>query len=122
MADPTPTSDLLKQALAEARELVELEVRIAKEEMREELGRTKRSAIAGAAAAVLALLTLSALVMALILGLGGGVREALLVALGLGVLGGTAGAVTYALAPKAILPRTRDNLKKDVHELKEHAT
>lgn len=122
MADSATTSELLRQAVTEARELVELEVRIAKEEIREELGRTKRAALTGAVALVLLILTLSALVVALILALGGGAPEALLVALGLALIGGTVAAATYALAPKSVLPRTRDNLKKDVHELKEHAT
>jgi uncharacterized membrane protein YqjE len=115
-----PTTDLVKQALSEARDLVQLEVRIAKEELREELVEAKRAAIAGALAIGIAMLVLGALLVAVILALGGTVGAALVVAAGLAALAAISVAVAYATAPKSVLGKTRKHLKQDATELKEH--
>lgn len=116
----SPTSDLLKQTLAEARELVQLEVRIAKEELKEEVVRVKKAAITGGVALVLLFAGLSGFVVALILAFGGTVVAALLVAGALLVLGAGAGVLAYSMVPKSPLSHTRQNLKDDVNQLKEH--
>ncbi|HEY3493472.1 MAG TPA: phage holin family protein, partial [Polyangiaceae bacterium] len=63
MADATPMTDLVKQAVAETRQLVELEVRIAKAEMKEELAHAKRAALLAFALFILVVLTFSALLV-----------------------------------------------------------
>ena len=120
-ASPDSTTDLVKRTLAEARELVQLEVQIAKQELREDLIQTEKAAIAGAVALVLLLLALAALVVAVIVALGGTVLAAALVGAGFIVLAAGAVALAYALAPKSPLGRTRRRLKEDVNRLKEHA-
>jgi uncharacterized membrane protein YqjE len=116
-----PTTDVVKQALAETRELLQLDLRIAKQELREDLLQVKKAAIAGALAFVFVLLALTALVVAVILAAGASVAAALVTAAILLVLGGAAGALAYALAPKSPLGRTRQRLKDDLNQLKEHA-
>ena len=121
-AGAVPTAELIRQALTEARELATLEVRIAKEELREELAEAQHAAIAGALAIAVALLVLVALVVAVILALGGTVGAALIVAAALAGLAVVSVIVAYAAAPKSLLAKTRQHLKKDAAELKEHVT
>jgi uncharacterized membrane protein YqjE len=117
--EPTPTSEVVKQALSEARDLLQLDVRIAKQELKEELAQIKKAAIAGGAALVLLLLALAALTVAIIFAAGATVVAALIVAAILLVAGGGAGALAYALSPKSPLTRTRQRLKDDIDQLKE---
>lgn len=114
------TVEIAKQALAEAKELIELEIQLAKVEARDELKRLKTAAIAGAAAFTLVLLGLSAWVTALILALGLAPLYALAVGGGLLILGGAAAAYAYAAIPKAPLDQTRERLKEDIQRLREH--
>jgi uncharacterized membrane protein YqjE len=119
---PEPTTvDLAKQALGDARELVQLEVRLARAELLEELASVKRAAVAGLLGFAFVLLAFSALVMALVLALGGTAGAALAVAAGFLVLGAALGAFAYAALPRSILDRSRRHLKRDISELKEHA-
>jgi uncharacterized membrane protein YqjE len=115
-----PTTELVKQALGEARGLVELEVRIAKDELRAEMMEAKRAAIAGTLAIGSAMLVLAALMVAVIFALGGTVGAALAVAAALAVLAVASVAVAYAMAPKSMLKKTRQQLKNDADALKEH--
>jgi uncharacterized membrane protein YqjE len=119
---PEPTTvDLAKQALGDARELVQLEVRLARAELMEELAGVKRAAVAGLLGFACVLLAFSALVMALVLALGGTAGAALAVAAGFLALGAGLGAFAYAALPRSILDRSRHHLKRDISELKEHA-
>ncbi len=119
-AKSAPTSELLAGALAEARELVKLEVRIAKAELKEELAEAKRAAIAAGVAAASGLLTLTALLVAAILALGGTAAVALIAAGALAAVAVTSIAAAYASAPKTVLGHTREHLKDDISSLKEH--
>ena len=115
-----PTTELMRQVLDEARELVRLETRLARDEVREDLEQLKSAAIFGGAALVMALLALSALLVAAILALGASAVVALVVAaallLGASLLAGRA----YQRMPKPPLARTRERLTSDVTQLKEH--
>jgi len=114
------TADLVKQTLAEAHELVRLEVRIAREELKEDLAEARRAAIAGLLAVVLGELALGALVVALILAVGGTPGAALVVAVGLAALTTASAALAYTMVPKLVLGKTRRHLEADAAELKEH--
>jgi len=65
-------------------------------------------------------LTLGALLVAVILALGGTAVTALVVAAVLAVLAVASIAAAYALVPKTVLGQTREHLKGDVEQLKEH--
>ena len=119
-SESVPTAELLRQTLDEARKLVTLEVRIAREELKQDLVEAKRAAIAGALALGMALLVLGALVVALILALGGTAGAALSVAAALAALTAFSVAFAYSAAPKSLLGKTRQHLKEDANEIKEH--
>lgn len=116
-----PTTEVVKEALSEARELLQLDLRIAKQELREDLAQVKKAAIFGAAALVLVFLALAALIVAVILAAGATLGAALATAAILLVVGGSSGVLAYTLAPKSPFGRTRQRLKDDLNQLKEHA-
>ena len=114
------TGELVRQTMEETKELVRLEVKLAREEVGEDLLQLKTAALLAGTAAVLAILTLSALLVALVLGLGGTAIVALIVA-GVLLLGcGFTALVAYKHVPKVALQRTRARLKSDISNLKEH--
>ncbi len=114
------TADLVRQAIDEGRELVRLEIALAKEEVKEELKQVQHAAIGMAIALASSVLVLCLLAVALVLALGGTAIVALLVALGFLVVGGLAALLGYGTLPKMPLERTRGRLEKDVNQLKEH--
>jgi len=116
------TGELVKHILVEARELVTLEVRIAKAELHEEFERTKRVAMIFGIAFGFVVLALSAFVVAAILAFGGTVIAALLVGAVLAALAAVAVAVAVASVPKSVLGHTRANMKQDAAVLREHVT
>ena len=120
LASELSTVEVTKQVLADARELIALEVQLAREEVKEELRLAKQAAIAGAAAACVLLLSLCAAIVALILALGGEPAHALVVALTLLVVALAAGAYAYAAVPKQPMERTKNRLAEDAKRLKEH--
>jgi hypothetical protein len=116
---PVPTVDLIKQAVAEARELSTLEVALAKEEVKREVKDATRGAIflgVGAALEILALVALAvvatvALAKVMVIPI---VIAALLV-------GVTVGAAVFAIKKLPRRPRrdTERRVKEDVKELKQ---
>ncbi len=119
--EETPTSELVAQTLREARELIELEMKLAKQEVRQELQQAKRAAIVGALALACGMWAVAVLLVALILALGGTALHALIVGAVLLAACGGAAAYAYSAVPKAPLEDTRTRLKNDVNRLKEHA-
>lgn len=117
-----PTGEIARQLMAETRELIQLEVRLAKAEAKAEIGRALGAVIAGGVAVALLLLGLSVLLMALVLALGDGAMGALVIGLVLLGLAGAAAVYAYVSLPKSFLRQTRGRLKDDLNRLKEHAT
>jgi len=118
--DEAPTGELIKRALDDARELVRIEVGLAKEEAREQLVSAKRALIAGAVALVAGLLFLATATMALVLALGGGA----LIALGISgiylVVAAVTGTMAVRLVPRKPVEETRRRIEGEIKELKEH--
>ena len=114
-----PTAALIREAVTDAQALIKLEVRLARNEVRDELVGLRSAAIAFGVAAVLALLGVALLLVALVLAIspivGAVVAGASL--LGVAVIFAVVGAY---IAPKKPLDRTRRRLTEDVKELKEH--
>lgn len=118
--DALPTTELMRQILGETKELVRLETKLAREEMREDLVQLQSVAVFGGTALVLALLGLSAMVLALVLVLGGEAWVALVVAVAL-LVGASLGALlAWRRVPRPPMARTRARLESDVTQLKEH--
>lgn len=114
------TSDLVRDALDEAKELVRLEVELAKNEITREVDAAKLAGVGFAVGAAFGVLALCLLSVALVLALGGTAVVALAVA-GAFVLVAAIGAFFgWALLPKRPLAQTRRRFSTDLRRLKEH--
>jgi Flp pilus assembly protein TadB len=120
LPDDLTTGELLRQTLDETKELVRLEVALAREDLRSELKQVKTAGILLGIAAALAVVALALLNVAVIIALGNTVTAALIVALLVVVEVAVFGFLGYRKLPKAPLQRTRERLTSDVRELKEH--
>lgn len=118
--DRTPTVVLLSRVLDEAKDLVRIEVNLARDDVRSEVKGLSHAAIGFAVAAASVLLALDLLVMALVLALGGVPWLALALAGAFAGLGALAAGAGYASVPKKPLEPTRRRLASDVDHLKEH--
>jgi uncharacterized membrane protein YqjE len=114
------TAELFREALDEAKELARLEIEIARSEVEMEIARAKRAAIGVGIALAAGVLVMCVLAMALVLALGGTALTALGVAGVMLLVGGAAAIVAYAVAPKRPLEHTKEELRRDVGQLKEH--
>jgi uncharacterized membrane protein YqjE len=115
------TSELIRQTLEETKELARLEIKLARQEIRDDLVQLQRFAILAGVSAVLAIVTLAVLVVAVIFALGGTALAALAVSGVLIVLCGAVAAVAYRNLPTVPLQRTQARLKADIQQFKEHA-
>jgi uncharacterized membrane protein YqjE len=115
------TSELIRQTLEETKELARLEIKLAREEVRDDLVQLQRFAIMAGVSLLLAIVTLTVLVVAVILALGGTALAALAVSGVLILLCGGAAVVAYQNLPKVPLQRTQARLKADIQQFKEHA-
>jgi len=116
----TSTAALLKEALDGTKELVRIEIELARADVKDEIRRSKRAAIGFAVAFVAVFLVVCMLSVALVLALGGTARVALLVAAGSLLAGAAAAFAGYTLLPKQPLGRTRQRLQLDANQFKEH--
>ena len=114
-----PTQELLREALEQTRELVRIEFALARDEIEEDLERAKRGGIWAGIGVVFASAMLAALVLSLVLALGGTAAIALAIAGGLAVLAAAAGAMAFQVFPRAPLQRTRTRLGTELNQLKE---
>lgn len=120
MPDDLPTGELVRQTLEETKELVRLEVALAREDLRAELKQAKTAGILLGIAAALAVVAIAMFDVAVIIALGNTVTAALIVAFLVVAEVAVIGFIGYRKLPKAPLQRTRERLTSDVRELKEH--
>jgi len=118
--DELPTGALLRQTLDEAKELVRLEVSLARDELREELLQLKTAAILFTIGVAVAIVALALFHVAIVIALGNTATAALAVAFSDVAAVALLGFLGYRKLPKAPLPRTRERLTSDVRELKQH--
>jgi len=114
------TSDLVKEALDEAKQLVRIEVALAKEEVREEVRDAKRAGMMFGASTVLGIVGVALLLVALALAIFPGPIPALVIGAVLLVVAGVLGLVAYQSVPRKPLADTKRRLETDVKILKEH--
>lgn len=114
------TADLVREAMDEAKELVRLEVELAKQEVKDELRHVERAAIAFGIAIAASIVVMALLAMALVLALGGTALVALAVAAVFLAISGVAGWLGYGMLPKKPLEKTIRRLQTDMNQLKEH--
>jgi len=118
--DALSTGELLKEAIDEAKELVRVEVQLAKDEVKREVKEARSAAIGFAVAGACSMLALTMLAVALVLAIGGTVLAALIVAGGFLVVCGVAAVVGWSFVPKKLMASTRRRLVTDVNQMKEH--
>lgn len=118
----TPTGDLVRQTLAESKELMRVELMLMQDELRDDVSRLKTVGVLCGAALLLALVTLSTLVVALVLALGGDPGVALGIACALAAVTLLLSALAFKVFPGVPLEKTRARLQQDVVQIKEHVT
>jgi uncharacterized membrane protein YqjE len=118
-SDATP-KELFQAAIEETKELVKLEVALAKVEAQKQLKQAVKAAIGFAAAAVFALVGLSVLAMSIVLALGGTAGIAVAVGVICLAVGALAAFFGYGRLPKNPLEHTREHVTDDLKLLKEH--
>src|SRR5262245_17285280 len=107
----TPTAELVREAILDAKELLQTEVELAKDELRQEIRQAKASAMALGLAAAGALLGIVMILVGVALAIDVGPLPALLIGIGLLVVGAVAGAFGYSRLPKQPLTETRARLE-----------
>jgi uncharacterized membrane protein YqjE len=120
--DELPISELAVRTIEDARELVKIELALAKQDLREELKAITRAGIELGVAAGCALIAITMFVVTITLALDGAG-----LALGFAIVFLVAAAITGALGiaafpKKHLLEPTRDRIANGVDRIKEHVT
>jgi hypothetical protein len=116
----TATSDALRETIEDARELVRIELQLAKNDLFAELRRGRTAAIGFGVCVVALLVVLDLFALALVLALGATAAVTLGVAGIFLIVAAGGAAFGYARIPKKPLGPTRDRLRDELEELKEH--
>ena len=119
VGDERPLAELMKEALDETRELVKLEVALAREEVRKETREAKAAGIGIGAAAALAISGFTMLLVSVALAFSATWLPALLVGAIVLAAAGIAGLLGYGAVPRKPLDETRRRLTTDVNMVKE---
>ncbi|HEX9296815.1 MAG TPA: phage holin family protein [Polyangiaceae bacterium] len=115
----TPATELVKEVFTEAKELIRLEVALAKDEAKQEVVAAKSAGITLGAAFLAFTVALALILVAVALAIFPGPLPALVMGLILMVSAGLAGAIGYKLLPKKPFAQTRRRLETDVETVKE---
>jgi hypothetical protein len=112
-------AELVREALDETRELVRLEVALAREELTAELSQARTAIVSLAAAGALAVSGLTLVLVAVALAFGKAWLVALVVGLILAGLSGVIGLGGWKALPRRLLGETRERIESDFKQLKE---
>jgi hypothetical protein len=118
-AEDAPSARLIREAIDEARDLVRLEVALAREELGDELRQTKAGAAAIGAGAVLAIAGFTMLVVTIALAAGGSWLVALLLGVGLVAAGAGIALLGLRAVPTVALPATRERVGSSIRGFRE---
>jgi hypothetical protein len=114
-----PTAALVREALDETRDLVRLEVELAREELKAELSRAKTSGVALGAAGALSIAGFAMFMVAIATAFSRTWLAALLIGAILTLLAGAAGLGGWKALPRKPLGETKERLESDLKQLKE---
>ena len=115
------TGALVKEAIDEARELIKLEVALAKAEVESEMTRMRSAAIAFAVAAFASTVATSMALFAVAFASHAEIAVAVTAAVILGMVGALSLATALRKLPTSFLGRTRQRIVADIRELGERA-
>jgi uncharacterized membrane protein YqjE len=113
------TGTLVREAIEETRDLVRLEVELARRELKEEIARAKVSAAALGAAAATAVAGVTMLLVALALAFHAAGLAALVIGLALVAIAGGLAFAGWKAMPKKPLHGTKERLESDYERLRE---
>jgi hypothetical protein len=114
---PEPTLALVREALDEGRELIKLEIALARKEAEAELALARRAAIGWAIAAFAVCTGASMALVAIAIATALPLLFTVIAAIVLFVVGGVVAIAAYRQTPREFLTRTRRRLEDDVHQL-----
>ncbi len=117
--DQEPTAQLIREAVDETRQLVRLEVALAREELKAELTKARAGAIAVGAAGAAALCALTLFLVTIALAFGSPWLAALIIGAIVLTLAAAIGLGGWKMLPKRPLGETRERLESDLKQLKE---
>jgi uncharacterized membrane protein YqjE len=120
--DPRPgmsAGDLIREAIDESRALLQTEVALARDEVRDELRHARTAAVAFGTAALLLTLALALLLTSLVLALVPHALWALVIGLVFLCAGSGLGLFAYRQVPRRPMEQTRARLETDAQVLKE---
>jgi hypothetical protein len=118
-ASSSSSAELVKEALAEAKHLIQLEVELAKEEIHRELRATKKAAISLSAGALIAVLSLALLLVSLALAIFPGPVPALVMGVVLMAAALLAVVSGLRMLPRKPLGQTLRRIEGDIESVKE---
>jgi hypothetical protein len=113
-----PTAELVREVLDESRKLVRIELALARDELRTELGAAKRGAIALGAAAGLSIVGASVILVAIALALPVPWLAAVLIGVGLCMVAMALGALGRRALPTRPFEKTKGRVQADLEELR----
>jgi hypothetical protein len=115
-----PTADLIREVINETRQLVQLEVALAREEVRMEMARARLAGVVLGTAAGAGLSGITVCLVAIVLTFSIPSVAALIMGAGLVSLAVVGGWVGWKRLPKRPMNETRSRLEADFKQLKEH--
>jgi hypothetical protein len=118
-AEDAPSARLIREAIDEARDLVRLEVALAREELGDELRQAKTGATAISAGVVMAIAGFTMLVATIAFAAGGSWLVALLLGIGLVAAGAGVALLGLRTVPTAALPTTRERVGSSLRGFRE---
>ncbi len=116
----TSASELVREALDETKQLVQIEVALAKAELRTQVTTAKVSAVAFSVALMTGILALAMGLVSLALAFSTGPLPALIIALTLLAVSIAAGVLGFMEFPRMPIPMTQKRLESDLRLIKEH--
>jgi len=114
-----PTGELVREAVDGARDLVQIELALALDEVRDDIQRMKKMAVWSVAGLLLLNVFLATIVLGTVLALGGTAPIAFAAAGVLAVGVGLSALIAYKLFPGVPLRRTLERVKNDMNQLRE---
>jgi hypothetical protein len=114
-----PTAELIREALDETRDLVRLEVALAREELKAEIAHAKLAGISLGSAAAAAVAAFTMFLVAIALAFRWSWLAALIIAGILLFLSGAMGFAGWISLPKRPMTQTRDRIESDLRQLRE---
>ena len=112
-------ADLVRDAIGDARELIRVEVELARQELKKEAASVQRAAVGFGVALAAGIVALALFAVALVFALGGTAVAAAGVGAAFVLVAAIAAGLAYGALPKSPFEQTRARVQADVQQIKE---